>query len=381
MGVKSGILTIIKSIIFCLILSSCAGGDTSRINGNAETLGGKTVYLERIEPIHTRLLDSAKVKSNGDFSFKIAVSSEPYFLTLRTDSLLLGMLLVDKNESINFRYNSRQYEVEGSEGSVLLKKLNGMVSRNALTRDSILQKLEPDNANLTEVNRQLVRLLTKQKQDYIRFVVTNPKSFASIMAMYQEFSPGLPIFGRAEDFPYYRLLIDSLQTKYMGSAYIEQLKTDSKNLKQQIELQARLDNLVTEASFPEISLPDKSGKEVKLSSLKGKVILLYFWSTTMEGNQLDNRELLNLYEKYHSKGLEIYQVSLDTDRTRWIKAIETQELPWINVCDGKGTSSPVALTYNIQALPNNFIFSKDEDLAAKNLFGDALDKKIAELLR
>lgn len=381
MGIKSSILTTINSIIFSLIIISCSSGDTSTIKGNAETASGKTVYLERSEPLRIRLLDSTKIKSNGDFSFKVEIPSEPYFLTMRTDSLLLGSLLVDKGEKITFRYSNGQYEVDGSEGSTLLKELNSMISKGSYSRDSILQTLNPDNENLAEVNKQLIRLLTKQKQAFIRFIVSNPKSFASIMAIYQEFSPGFSLFSGPEDFPYYQLLIDSLQTIYMGSAYIEQLKTDSKNLKQQIELQTKIDRLVVEESFPEISLPDKNGKEVKLSSLKGKAVLLYFWSTTMDGNQLDNRELLNLYEQYHSRGFEIYQVSLDTDRTRWIKAIETQQLPWTNVCDSKGSASPAALTYNVQALPFNFIINKDGDIVAKNFFNDQLEKKIAELTR
>lgn len=381
MGVKSSILTTINSIIFSLILFSCGNKDASTINGNAEAVSGKTVYLERAEPLLIRLLDSTKVKSNGDFSFKVEIPSEPYFLTLRTDSLLLGTLLVDKNERIIFRYANGQYEVEGSEGSALLKEFNNIISKNAYSRDSILLTLDPNNENLPEVNKGLARLLTKYKQNCIRFIVTHPKSFASIMAIYQEFSPGYPMFSRTEDFPYYQMLVDSLQTKYIGSAYIERLKTDSKSLKNQAELQAKIDNITNVLDFPELSLPDKYGKEVKLSSLKGKTILLYFWSTTMEGNQLDNRELLNLYEKYQSEGLEIYQVALDTDRTKWIKVIETQLLPWINVCDGRGATSPAALTYNVQALPSNFIIDKNGNLVANNLFGDALEKKLAGLVR
>lgn len=381
MGIKSNMLIYSKSIIFCLILFSCSNSNTSHINGSAESAGGKTVYLERTEAIHIRLLDSAKVKLNGNFSFKVDIPSEPYFLTVRTDSLLLGTLLIDKGENVSFRYADGHFDVEGSEGSRLLKELNSMASNVARKRDSIVQTLAPDNSNLAEVNKQLVRLLTKQKQDYIRFIVTNPKSFAAIVAIYQEFSSGLPLFGRTEDYPYYQLLIDSLQTKYMGSAYLDRLKADSKNLKQQIALQAKLNDILVEESFPDLSLPDKSGKQVKLSSLKGKTILLYFWSGAMEGSQLDNRGLLNLYEKYHPKGLEIYHVALDTDRTKWIKAIETQGLPWVNVCDGKGAASTAIAVYNIQTVPANFIINKNGDIVAKNVFEEALEKKLAELLR
>ncbi len=381
MSIKSGILATINSVIFSLILVSCGSEDTSTIEGNAKAASGKTVYLERTEPLLIRRLDSTKVKSNGDFSFKVEIPSEPYFLTLRTDSLYLGMLLVDKGEKISFRYADGQYEIEGSEGSTLLKELDNLMDKNDYSRDSIVQTLEPNNENLTEVNHALVRLLTKHKQNSIRFIISHPKSFASIVAIYQEFSPGYPLFGRTEDSPYYQILIDSLQTKYMGSAYIENLKTDSKSLRNQAELQNRIENITSIQDFPELSLPDKSGKEIKLSSLKGKTILLYFWSTTMEGNQLDNRELLNLYEKYQAKGLEIYQVSLDIDRTQWIKAIETQLLPWINVCDGRGAASPAALTYNVQDLPYDFIINKNGDIVARNLFGEALEKKLAELTR
>ena len=381
MGVKSSILVVVGCISFSLIIFSCVSKDASTIKGNAEAVGGKTIYLERTEPLLIRLLDSTKAKSNGDFSFNVEIPSEPYFLTIRTDSLLLGTLLVDKGEQISFRYANGEYEVEGSEGSARLKELNNMVSKTTYSRDSILQTLMPNNENLTEVNREMVKLLTKYKQNSIRFIILNTKSFASIAAIFQEFSPGYPLFGKPEDAPYYQILIDSLQTKYTGSAYIESLKTSSKALRSQAELQNKIDNITSVQDFPELSLPDKFGKEIKLSSLKEKTILLYFWATTMEGSQLDNRELLNLYEKYQSKGLEIYHVSLDSDRTRWIKAIETQQLPWINVCDGRGASSSAALIYNIQALPSNFIIDKNGDIVASNLFGSALEKRLAGLMQ
>ena len=131
---------------------------------------------------------------------------------------------------------------------------------------------------------------------------------------------------------------------------------------------------------PDITLPNYNGREIALSSLAGKVVLIQFWSALNRDSRIQNEALVELYNKYKSKGLEIYQISIDTDRMAWLDAIKQDGLKWINVGDMKG--SVTATNYfNIKAIPSNYILDKDRRITYKNLMGPALDQAIGKLTR
>jgi hypothetical protein len=95
---------------------------------------------------------------------------------------------------------------------------------------------------------------------------------------------------------------------------------------------------------------------------------------------MENRELIEIYRKYKSKGFEIYQVSLDVDREPWLAAIESIGMPWINVCELNPNGSSVIGLYNVTRIPANYLISRDHSIAGKNLFGAQLEKKLKEIL-
>ena len=126
-------------------------------------------------------------------------------------------------------------------------------------------------------------------------------------------------------------------------------------------------------SFPNLSLPDINAKNVELSSLEGKPFILMFWTISEAGQKMFNNDLKEIYKKYRSSGLEIYQVSLDVDKTAWASAVKDQELPWISVCDGKGAASPAVIAYNIITVPTMFVFNAKGDIVASGNLTNAGD--------
>ena len=118
-------------------------------------------------------------------------------------------------------------------------------------------------------------------------------------------------------------------------------------------------------SFPNISLPDMNAKNIELASLEGKPFILMFWTITEPSQKMFNNDLKELYKKYRSSGLEIYQVSLDEDKTAWASAVKDQQLPWISVCDGKGAMSPSVNAYNVYSVPTMYVFNAKGDIVAK----------------
>ncbi len=127
----------------------------------------------------------------------------------------------------------------------------------------------------------------------------------------------------------------------------------------------------------EISLPDTKGNSVSLSSLKGKVVLIDFWASWCGPCRRSEPELKKLYEKYQSKGFEIYGISVDEDKFAWKTAIKQDKINWLHVNDDKGA---VAGKWNVMYIPNTYLLDKTGKVVAVNPSHEQLDELIQKLL-
>lgn len=136
---------------------------------------------------------------------------------------------------------------------------------------------------------------------------------------------------------------------------------------------------------PEIKLANPEGDTISLSSFKGKVVLIDFWATWCAPCIAEQSELVTLYKKYKhlsftsGMGFEIFGVSLDNKKDSWLSQIKKKKITWTQVSDLKYWNSPIAKTYNIQALPFNLLIDKNGVIIAKNLHGVELEEKLAEI--
>jgi peroxiredoxin len=130
----------------------------------------------------------------------------------------------------------------------------------------------------------------------------------------------------------------------------------------------------------EIALPGVNGDTIRLSSLKGKVVLLDFWASWCSPCRSSNKQLTKLYPKYKEKGFEILGISLDDDNDKWVKAVKKDKISWLQVIDAGGWETPTALKWGIYALPTSFLVDKDGKLLAMDLEGKDLEKALKYLL-
>ncbi|MDR3184364.1 MAG: TlpA family protein disulfide reductase [Prevotellaceae bacterium] len=357
-------------------ISACIGRPDTRIS------------ILQLNATTQLLLDTLRTDALGCFDYTMRFKhDEPAFVLIKTDSAQVATLLLEKGEHVKLTVGTKKqhYTVEGSESARLLQELNSTFQQSVFRFDSLNRVLKEQEgatnyeAIYKQINLELGKVYVKQKRDALRFIYNYPASFASIAALYQKYPTGLPVFAADNDALYFKKLYDTLQPLYPQSEYMVVLRDEYERRMNAMTMQTMMEG-VSEIDFPDLELPDINAKKVKLSTLKDKVILVYFWTSTSTAQRMENNDLRRWYDKYAEKGFEIYQVALDTDKPSWAKLVKAQNNPWINVCDGFGAHSQAAKLYNVTTLPSGFLIDKKGQIVAGQLSGKELEKKLATLL-
>jgi hypothetical protein len=171
--------------------------------------------------------------------------------------------------------------------------------------------------------------------------------------------------------------LDAVSAKYPNSPFLLSLSNNIASMTARISLMKSIEL----RTYPELKGRDMYGNEVALSSLDGNVILVDFWSAEYGNSNILNADLKAIYDKYKPYGFRVYQVSADTSKVAWITAVQGQRLPWISVCDFRGEMSPMLFAYNVQRLPSNYLIDRNGNIIAKNLYGRALERQLARMLK
>ena len=356
-----------------LMAASCTKSNTAVVDAHIEGADNKLVMVAQLSVNQMKLVDTVRTDSKGTFKSEFAVSEEtPNFYYIAYNGRRLASLVLKNGDKVKVTADTlgKNVTIEGSEESVLMQKyetgLTSAIAQFEATSSELGKAMEArDDAAVQNLNAQLSRLYVKYKQDMIKSIMQNPYAFANVQALYQSLMPGLPIFGGENDHFLFQRVHDSLQTLYPNSVYVKSLQEQIKAAQDLKLLASRIES-ADETSFPNISLPDINAKNVDLSSLEGRPFILMFWTVADPNQKMFNNDLMEIYNKYKSAGLEIYQVSIDTDKTAWATAVKEQNLPWISVCDGKGAASIAVATYNVTVIPSMFVFNRKGDIVASN---------------
>jgi len=371
-------------LLYCVLVLSACSHNKVKISGIIENAGKTVLYFEEVDVYNTVPVDSVKLNEKGRFTFTTELTMTGFYqLRIAPDKVIV--LFPRPGDHITIRADAKNLpksvKAEGSHDTEQITKLITMLADTRDQLDSLGNAYDEtsDDALKTQLNKEYQDLLESHRKASISYILTNYNSLSGVYALYQQYRPGYYLFYKTTDLQFFKILSDSLAKYHPDSKHVKALQSYTSKMLSQYNAQVLIAGAdIKEGNLPEIELPDFNGNMSKLSTLKGKYILLSFWVTGNEMCVRQNLELKRIYEQYRNRGFEIYQVSFDNSPERWQSAIRFDEIPWISVIDTG--YSVVAGNYNVTQVPANYFIGKDNNtILGKNLTPSQVRDKLQDL--
>ena len=332
-----------KLLLLAALAVVACGKNNARLSGTVADAPESSLVLKVLDVNTLQTIDTLKTNAAGEFSCKVEVE-DPAFVYLFYGDRQIASLLLQQGDKVTVETDTLgAYRTSGSEECVRLQKVEN--AYNAFMRDlAAIIRTEP------APDAALSRRYVEYYRDRVNYVMQNSHSLTSVPVLFQQINDDLSVFNSNTDGFIMNAVADSLSTVYPESRWVKALRKEGERRLNMIKLADRISQ-APEIGYFDIDLPGMEGKNIKLSDVEEKVTMVYFWASTAEQKMFNISALLPLYEEFHAKGLEIYSVCLDTDKTTWATAVRNQKLPWVNVCDTRGAYSPYVESYGVTTLP------------------------------
>lgn len=366
-----------------LLAASC--GRTARINALISDASSSDIVVKMLNVNTFDILDTVTLDQDGKMAYKLELDKgQIEFVYLYYGGKRIASLLLQPGDKVSVVADTLgSYTVEGSEESAKLAQVEMDYAAALKKMTEMSEALE--NAQTTEqavaMRQELAQEYVSYYRDRVKYIMQNSRSMSVVPVLYQTLGANLPVFAQKTDAIHFKAMADSLALSYPDSRYVKALRKEAERRMGYLEMDAII-NSAQQIGYPDVELPDIDGQKRKLSEVDAKVILVQFWTASDLSQKMFNVDVLKgLYKDFHSKGLEIYQISLDADKILWAQVVKQQKHPWISVCDSRGTASPYAASYNIQMLPSMFIISNGELVDGKVVDETSLRKLLKDLLK
>ena len=374
-----------------LAVMACGGSESKdvaeanvTVAGKLEASAGTEVVFGRLDKDQMLILDTLRTAADSTFKYELNVAKgDPELVYVINDDESVAYLLLEAGDALTLDIDlGGKATITGSPESVKLTELQMEHAQMEAYFVGLAAEMENASASKQKsISRKLNEAYIEYNKTSRAYAMQNSSSLTALAVLYRNIGGELPVFNEANDALLFNSVAGSLKKAYPKSRYVKTLQAVAEQRTAQFELQNLLQN-AEKIGFFDIELPGLDGQNKKLSELDAKVVLLYFWSSTSAGQNNFNIDVLKkLYNKYHSKGFDIYQVSLDVDKVMWATTLMGQDLPWTNVCDIRGAASPYVQMYNLPGLPAPFLLKNGELVDGEFVDEASFTKLIEKLLK
>ena len=333
------------------------------------TIKGKTIGIKDGTWLFLRLdkdVDSVKVM-NSKFHMTGSINGTAAQAILHTTKYIDYTFFWIENKPMTIKIKAGKFKEAVIKGSRVQDENGELVAATYLInkqRDSLsnISKTLKDTTKQKIISQNFAALDEQERKADINFINTHPGSLVSAYV--------LSVYSTAWGKDIATNLYQNLSPEMKQTGY-------GVNINNYITLTK---NVSIGAKYVDFEQPDTQGKNVKLSTIKGKYILLDFWASWCGPCRQENPTLVKVYALYKDKGFAVLGISLDDDKKSWLKAIKEDKLSWQNVSELNGSYNKAALMYGIDGIPDNFLIDSSGTIIARNLRDDELEKKLHELM-
>lgn len=370
-------------LLSAFLIFACAKEDTATLSGSAKGFtDGATLYLQELGKNNQKIfLDTAQV-SGETFSFNNPIPSGKGILIInKEENPRDQLLLVKDNKPLTltlFADSLNTSLVKGSKENELFNEYRNTARRQQIKKQLLTKKMqqaqrETDDIGATMAREEIVSMDSQFISDKKNIVEAHPDKMVSIIALSDLINSKVLKIEESES--YYNSLSDDIRNSNIGESikkYIAQLKS-----------QRIAEGLATIGNkAPSFSAKTPDGKLLSLEETLGKYTIIDFWASWCRPCRMENPNVVNVYNQYHDKGLNIISVSLDRQgqEARWKRAIKDDKMDWFHVSNLQFWQDPIPRSYGVRAIPATFLLDENGIIIAKNLRGPALGEKMEELL-
>ena len=355
---------LVSIVAASMTLAACNAQSGYKVTGTVEGMPDGKAIIATVNGSSLDTLAKADVK-NGSFEFTGNVS-EPtgaYIMVIGQRGAIPFML---ENANITVNAGQAGLTVTGSEGQKIYDQfmaINATAQQEAMKLQQEYQAANGDQAKMQAVQEAYAKLMTDAQAKETELIKANPDSYVSTFVIVS----GMGQMEYEQLKERYNLLGEKAKASAQGKAIAAQI--------------AKLESTAIGQIAPNFTITTPEGESISLYDIKGKVKLIDFWASWCGPCRGENPHVVEIYKEYHPKGLEIFGVSLDNNKEAWVKAIADDGLVWKHGSDLKGWQSAPAQLYSVSGIPHTVLLDENNKIIAKNLRGDELKQKIAELLK